>query len=270
MSFERLRYRKYASDEIAKLLAPETVWYSRRVSFTDNAVIRADTITAAALQTAVGTLQLTVRATFYNTMEAITSQLAANGFIARRIDGGTVHERVWSSSIDRREDAVAAFSRVAGVVDEAAAGLPLLLYSSRARKIVADYLQVMNFASVQVPARKLSADINECAEFVRLQAPMFFVTPTADSEWVSWLPGDEFAPVFSSQDAADVFAKTRQRLLGLTGDSDIRVIEPPARNVYKLIDNKKSLRDRISWLRHESARLERLLPAFDPHLEQAE
>lgn len=268
MSFEQLRYRKYASDEIAKLLAPETVWYSRRVSFNDGAVIRADKITAAAVQTAVGTLQLTVRATFYNNMEAITSQLAANGFIARWLDGGTVHERVWSSSIDRREGAVAAFARVAGAVDEAADGLPLLLYSSRARKIVADYLQVMS-SGAQVNARKLRADIGECADFDS-QLPLFFVTRTADSEWVSWLPGDEFAPAFSSQEAAAEFARTRQRLLGLPGDSDIRVVEPPARNVYKLIDNKKSLRERISWLRLESARLERLLPAFAPQLEQAE
>lgn len=269
MSLEQLRYRKYTSDEIAKLLAPETVWYSRRVSFNDGAVICADKITAAAVQTAVGTLQLTVRATFYNTMEAITSQLAANGFTARRIDGGTVHERVWSSSIDRREGAVATFARVAGAVDDAAAGLPLLLYSSRLRKIVADYLQVMNYVSAQVPVRKLSADIGECAEFARLQAPMFFIARTADSEWVSWLPGDEFAPAFSSQEAAGVFARARQRLLGLPGNSDIQVVEPPARSVYKLIDNKKNLRERISWLRHESARLERLLPAFAPQLGQA-
>lgn len=269
MSFERLRYRKYASDEIAALLAPETVWYSRRVSFNDNAVSRADTITAAAVQTAAGALQLTVRAVFCNTMDSITALLAADGFVVRPTAGGTVHERVWSSTIDRREDTAAAFARVVGAVDEAAAGLPLLLYSSRARKVVADYLQVVKFAGTQAPVRKLSADIGECAEAARLQAPVFFVTPTADAAWVAWLHGDEFAPAFPSQNAAVAFAKGRQRLLGLE-DNAIGIVEPPARNVYRLIDNKKSLRERILWLRHESARLERLLPAFDPRLERAE
>lgn len=270
MSFERLRYRKYASDEIATLLAPETVWYSRRVSFGDDAVNHADTITAAAARTADGALQLTVRATFCTTMDSVTALLAASGFVARPVEGGTVHDRIWSSNIASQGDAVAVFAHVAKTVDEVAAELPLQLYASRARKIITDYLEVMKSAATLVPVRKLSADIEACAELAHRRNPVSFITPTAKTNWVAWRPDDEYAPAFPSQNAAVIFTKTRQRLLVPTGNIEIRVVEPPARNIYRLIDNKKSLRERILWLRQESARLERLLPAFDPQLERAE
>jgi hypothetical protein len=269
---EKLRYKKYSIGELISMFTAETAMCSRRISLVDSAIKQGDRITVMAkesddiIRNHCGVV--VIKAAFFSSREAITNWLLANGFAEETVDGGKALVREWWIAVSQFQDSLALLDHVAKAVEEVAAGLPLLLYSSRARKIVLDHLAVMA-SDTPYPVCKLDDAGIECP--VGGQGKLTFcLMQAAEGEWAVWLPGDDFAPLFPSRAMAVAAAKARQRLLAPTGDSIVMPFEPPAANMYRLVDKKKNLRDRIRWLRHESDRLERLLPVFDPQMGRAE
>lgn len=269
MPLAQLRYKKYAGSDILPLFAPETVLFSRRGSYGDGATGRVDRLAIAADKTADNDLIWTIKATMLNPVDAVIPLLLAVGFSEQPAGGGRTLVREWRGGSPGAADVSQFLAAVVKAAEEVVASLPLLLYCSREYKIARDYLSIMAAGAPLAPVRKLSLECRDNVGFSCGQAPLFWVTCLAQNRWAAWMPGDDFAPVFASPHEAAAFSRQRRRLFAPAAGAAIGVYESSARDMYQLTDSKKSLRERIRWLRHETARLEQLAPIGDQLLEQA-
>lgn len=262
MSINQLRYKKYSARELVLLLESENIWFSRLISYRDNSVRQTDKISVLLAEQRNDAIDLIITATFYNNMDTITSTLLAKGFTGQQAGECKVLTRQWRITVSRHCNAVLLLKKLGKAVDEVAKSLPLMLYSSQIRRVLLNYLEVMTSANV-VSIEKICREFREYPDLPKDQNLTFLVTQMTKAKWVAWLPGDDYAAVFPAHGAAVSFAKKRQQLLASNDDINIRIYVPPEQNIYKLADNKKSLRDRVSWLRTEASRLEQLLPMYD-------
>lgn len=273
MLLEQLRYKKYSIGELISMFATETVLCSRRISLADNDVKRMDRISVMAKKPEYASPKhygvVVIKAVFFSNREEVTNWLLADGFAEESVNGCKALVREWRIAISQFQDSLALLAQIAKTVEEICRDLPLMLYSSRERKCLLDCLDILS-ASSTVPIHKISRKLLDALGPQQINGPAFLISQIGNREWISWSLGDDFAPVFATKQAAVSFAERRRRLLAPFSSVNISFYEPPVQSLYKLVDNKISLLERIHWLRHESARLERLLPIFDPRLERAE
>lgn len=261
-----INYRHYTTSAMLAILTRECVFYSRG-SFSDRSSSHKPDVISLCVQENVGKLSstLVIDCEVYNNLEGVEEILLQKGFVR---DGATAKQsKQWTIPFQYSLDAGKLVGKIVASLDKAVQDMPLMLYASPAQKALADYHSFMTSNIVKTSysevmrylgywdKRDFSGNGAEPSE----TDVEYMVAKYKKGRWAAWASGDLIVPLFASEIEARQFLNSRATRSSVSRPT-IRTILPAPKgctpNLYVLVDNMTSVKERLAWLRSEIDRLE--------------
>lgn len=263
-----INYRHYTTTAMVDILAIESIYFSRG-NFVDQGRLHKPDTVSLRVEKSGGNLRNTVviDCDVYNRVESIEGILTKKGFVKDEAEGK--RSKQWTFTFQPKPDAGSFVGMVVEQINEAVEDMPLLMYASPAQRALVDYHGFMTSKRPKVSYSDVmqflgywdDRNVYELDGYASDADREFFVAKYKRGRWTAWTSGDLIMPLFASESEARQYLKDRISRVCQFRPS-IRMVSPAkkgcAPSLYALVDNTKTVKDRVAWLRCELERLEAL------------
>ncbi len=261
-----INYRHYTTTAMVDMLSIESVYFSRGNFVDQGRLHRPDTVSLR-VEKSGGSLgnMIMIDCDVYNRVETIDAILSKKGFV--KDEAETKRSKQWAFTFQHKPDAGSLVNMVVELLNEAAEDMPLFMYASRAQRALADYHAFMTSKRPKVSYSDMmqflgywdDRNVYELDAYADDADREFFVAKYKRGRWTAWASGDLIMPLFASESEAQQYLKDRISRVCQFRPS-IRTVSPAKKgcmpSVYALVDQSKTVKERMAWLRCELERLE--------------
>lgn len=258
-----INYRNYTTQELAKILVRNSIYYSRRHSYVMDGQQSPTTISLQLeKRIASGSLidEIVIVAACYNNCENVTTILQANDYIrGEGIEAGWFKK--WTCPILHNAPPLILLNDVFKGMETVLDSMPFALYESSQCKIIKDYYQFIESPMNRINYSELMEFLGYAPEQNRRRLEIisknspYMIAKYKNGNWAAWIEGDSLIPIFLSEQQAIAFLEQRNAILQPLEKLKVRYVQPVSRRnnqgVYILTDPSKTIDERIAWLQDE-------------------